>query len=183
MSEASRSAARDKAHQAFVRSWRLEALVPVVLFSALAIVGLLVGGHRESLAFAALGAAGSVLSGFWGGVQARVAVPALLAGSIPLGCGLASTAFGHVCLGGSCTSLCVPACTLGGVLAGALVGRLMGQKGVSWGGIASGALLTCSVGAMGCCCVGSAGVIGMGLGFLSAGALSTWWGARRVFSH
>jgi hypothetical protein len=68
-------------------------------------------------------------------------------------------------MGDHCTTLCIPACATGGVLAGlgaasigirrrSGIGVLLSMSGV--------ALLT---GAMGCACVGHAGLVGLALGF------------------
>jgi hypothetical protein len=62
-------------------------------------------------------------------------------------------------------TMCVPACSAGGVIAGlavASVGNRRRAGAVFWLSASSLALLT---GAMGCACVGYAGVVGLGVGF------------------
>jgi hypothetical protein len=179
MTNPRRLQAREQAAQAFNRSWRKETLVPVGIFCLLALVGLGFSAQFDSIAFAVVGALGALLSGWVGGSTARVAVPALLAGSIPLACGLGAASLGHVCIGSSCASLCVPACVTGGGVAGILVGRLLARTATPIATKLSASLLTCSLGALGCCCVGYAGVVGMGLGFSAASAFSLWRGSRK----
>ena len=91
----------------------------------------------------------------------RAVMPAVLAGLIPLGLALAAKAYGHVCTGEECVSLCMPACTTGGLIAGGVLawlfrrGRLPRSALLAGGGVA---LLT---GALGCSCAGYGGVLGL----------------------
>lgn len=108
--------------------------------------------------------AGAIL--LWYGREPRRALlPGLGAGMVPLGLALAANRWGHVCTGGGCTNLCLPACVTGGVIAGLLVAGVghRYRRGVGfWVGASAVALLT---GAMGCACIGYAGVGGLVLGF------------------
>jgi len=103
----------------------------------------------------------------WYGREIRRAVlPGLAMGLFPLTLALCANHLGHACMGTHCMKLCLPACTLGGLLAGAgvsLIG-LRWKQGVSFWIGASG--LTFLTGAMGCSCVGYAGIAGLTLGYL-----------------
>lgn len=103
----------------------------------------------------------------WYGRDIRRAVlPGLAMGLLPLTLGLCANHMGHACMGGQCMTLCLPACTLGGLLAGAgvsLIGLRWKQGLAFWLGATALTLLT---GAMGCSCVGYAGVAGLGLGYV-----------------
>jgi hypothetical protein len=105
----------------------------------------------------------------WYGREIRRAVlPGLAMGLLPLALALCAKHMGHACMGGECMTLCLPACTLGGVLAGAgvsLIGLRWKQGGSFWVGAT---LLTFLTGAMGCSCVGYAGVAGLALGYAVA---------------
>lgn len=122
--------------------------------------------HRPSSAAAfglALFAFG--VSSLWYGRGAQRAVlPGLALGLIPLVLALCANHLHH-CSGSVCTTLCVPACSAGGVLAGlgtAIIGYRQQQGFRFWIAASLVALLT---GAMGCSCVGGAGVVGLVAGF------------------
>lgn len=108
----------------------------------------------------------------WYGRDVRRAVlPGVAAGIVPLVLTLCANHIGHACMGDRCMSLCIPACATGGVVAGlvvAVVGvRRRGGVGF-WIATSAVALLT---GAMGCVCVGYAGLVGLFVGF--AGGLAS----------
>lgn len=106
-----------------------------------------------------------------GRAVARSMLPGLLLGLLPLGCSLFAGRFGHVCHAGGCSSLCVPLCTAGGALSGLLLARAARKTGeplVLW---TAGGAVVLAAGAMGCMCVGAAGLVGMVLGFLPSAAL------------
>jgi hypothetical protein len=101
------------------------------------------------------------------------------AGLVPLVLALCANHVHH-CSADGCMTLCVPACAVGGLAAGlavAGVGNRRRAGAVFWLPASGLALLT---GAMGCSCVGYAGVAGLGLGFAAGvvpGAL------RRIFAR
>lgn len=103
----------------------------------------------------------------WYGRDIRRAVlPGLAMGVLPLMLALCANHMGHACLGGRCMALCLPACTLGGLLAGVGVSSigLRSKQGAGfWLGATALSFLT---GAMGCSCVGYAGVAGLGVGYV-----------------
>jgi hypothetical protein len=123
-------------------------------------------GRRPSVAVAlGLGMFASGVVMLWYGRDVKRAVlPGVAAGLAPLTLALCANHFHH-CAGDTCLSLCVPACAAGGLLAGlgvAMVG-LRQRAGLTFWLASSGlALLT---GAMGCSCVGYAGVVGLAFGF------------------
>ena len=112
----------------------------------------------------AMFAVGAVL--LWYGRDLRRAVlPGVAAGLVPLVLTLCANHMGHACMGDRCMSLCIPACATGGVLAGLAVAAvgIRRRSGIGfWLAASALALLT---GAMGCGCVGYAGLVGLGLGF------------------
>jgi hypothetical protein len=119
----------------------------------------------STLAFgAAMFAAG--VSALWYGRGLKHAVlPGFGLGLVPLALALCANRFGHVCTGDGCVALCVPACITGGLMAGvgmAVIGHRHRQGVGYWAAASLIALLT---GAMGCSCVGSAGVLGLAAGF------------------
>jgi hypothetical protein len=96
----------------------------------------------------------------------RSVFPGILAGLVPLALAVGARAYGHVCTGSQCVSLCIPACTVGGVLAGFLIARA-GRHAASRGRFVLGAsALAVLVGSLGCSCVGYGGVAGLGVGLL-----------------
>lgn len=95
----------------------------------------------------------------------RGVLPGVAAGLVPLVLTLCAYHVGHACAGDHCMTLCIPACATGGVLAGFVVASLgirYRSRAGFWFGASAVALLT---GAMGCGCVGYAGVAGLVLGF------------------
>ncbi len=102
----------------------------------------------------------------WYGRDFRGAVlPGLAIGLFPLALALCANHMGHACMGGQCMTMCVPACIIGGMGAGvgvSLVGLRWKQGAAYWIGATALTLLT---GAMGCSCVGYAGVAAMAAGY------------------
>jgi hypothetical protein len=109
-------------------------------------------------------AVGAVL--LWYGRDLRRAVlPGVAAGLVPLVITLCANHIGHACMGDACMAVCIPACAAGGVLAGLAVASIgiRRRSGAGfWIAASAVALLT---GAMGCACVGYAGVGGLVAGF------------------
>jgi hypothetical protein len=126
----------------------------------------------------AMFAVGAVLL-WYGRDLKRAVLPGLAAGVVPLVLVLCANHVGHVCMGDSCTMVCLPACVAGGLLAGVAVASVgvRRKSGANfWIASSSVALLT---GSMGCACVGYAGIVGLGLGF-SAGLAPVL--ARKLFA-
>jgi hypothetical protein len=102
----------------------------------------------------------------WYGRELRKAVlPGVSLGLIPLTLALCANQMHHACMGGACMSVCLPACTVGGFAAGigmAVVGHRQRQGLGYW---VAASTITVLTGAMGCSCVGYAGVIGLIAGF------------------
>ena len=109
----------------------------------------------------------------------RAVLPGLLAGMIPLLFALMANR-GHACVGGQCSTWCLPACVAGGVVAGLVVSWIAYSRGLDWRFWAGASAISFLTGAMGCSCIGYSGVIGLGVGFV-AGALP--WVARRLMNR
>jgi len=95
----------------------------------------------------------------------RAVLPGLAAGFVPLVFALCAPHVGHVCTGEGCMMFCVPACTIGGALAGFGVGIVARRQGLSVAAVAAASFVALLTGAMGCACVGLAGVAGLAAGF------------------
>ena len=95
----------------------------------------------------------------------RGVLPGVAAGVVPLVFALCAPHLGHECMGDSCMTVCVPACTLGGALAGLAVGFVVRRQKLSRTALAAASLVALLTGAMGCACIGLAGVVGLILGF------------------
>lgn len=153
---------RQRARRAFLRgrlyeALRLTALAMLWVLAAVLLSGELVRPLRVAVVLLTL----TSLFGFWGRDAGRVVTPALLLGSLPLGCALVARHVGHLCTGSSCVSWCVPLCTAGGIGAGVLLARYALASPHPWRSWWFGAAITASAGAMGCACVGLSGVAGM----------------------
>jgi hypothetical protein len=133
----------------------------------LVVAGATAFGKRptSALAFGALMFAFGVAA-LWYGREVRKAVlPGVALGLIPLVLALCANQMDHMCMDGACMPVCLPACTAGGFVAGigmALVGHRQRQGLGYW--LAASAI-TVLTGAMGCSCVGYAGVVGLVAGF------------------
>lgn len=99
----------------------------------------------------------------------RAVLPGLLAGIIPLTCALVANR-GHLCIGGHCSTYCLPACIAGGVLAGLVISFVAHRRGMGWQFWAGASGISLLTGAMGCSCIGYSGVFGLAAGYL-VGAL------------
>lgn len=136
--------------------------------------------HRpmSALVFGVATAAVGAFMLWYGRDPQRAVLPGIAAGMVPLVFALCANRIGHVCTDSSCMMMCLPACTLGGVVAGLAVASVGNQRraGLAFWLSASGlALLT---GAMGCSCIGYAGVAGLAVGYV-AGLVPTL--LRRLF--
>ena len=94
----------------------------------------------------------------------RAVLPGVLAGLVPLVLALCANRL-HFCTGGACVSWCMPACSLGGLVSGFLVARVGSQRRAAPSFWLASSALALLVGAMGCACVGYAGLAGLALGF------------------
>lgn len=96
----------------------------------------------------------------------RAVLPGLAAGLLPLVTAICVRATDHDCTGPSCMTVCIPACAIGGILAGVAISAVGWKYRLGVGYVASAIAIALLVGAMGCACVGFAGVVGLGLGML-----------------
>lgn len=102
----------------------------------------------------------------WYGQDLRRAVlPGVAAGAIPLVVALCANQLGHVCTGGACLNLCMPACGAGGIAAGLAVALLGHQSTHRIRYLAAGSVVALLTGAMGCACIGYYGLFGLAVGF------------------
>jgi len=113
---------------------------------------------------------------FIGGAMAKVVVPSVAAGLVPMVLPMLAKVTGHACAGPLC-GFFTTSCAVGGALAGAYVGRRLGH-GASGATIAAGLALAALTGALGCAAAGLSGVVGMALG-LALGATPALLLARR----
>jgi hypothetical protein len=157
------------------------AFAPVL---ALVVLAMVTGRHSApTLAF------GSGLFVFgvallWYGHDVRRAVlPGVVAGLVPLAFAICARQVGHACMGDACMAVCVPACAAGGLVAGALIAfsAIRGKRGLGFWLAASGVALF--TGAMGCVCAGAWGLLGLGVGFVVAGAPGLVSTATRSFAR
>jgi hypothetical protein len=135
---------------------------PVLLIVAAAMA---IAGRGATLGFGLTMFALGVGMLWYGRGLKHAVLPGVAAGLVPLTLALCANQMGHVCTGGGCTTLCMPACIIGGAVAGLAVASIGLQRkaGIGfWLGASTLAMLT---GAMGCSCVGYSGVMGLGLGF------------------
>lgn len=152
----------------------LLAFAPMVAVVALAA---LAGEHAHValLAGAVLLPLG-VFALWYGRDAARGVLPGALGGTFAFTLALCANQMGHLCTGEVCMSWCLPACVAGGTLSGVLVSflGLKQQRGAAYWLTASG--VTLLTGALGCSCIGYAGIAGLAVGFafaLGLGALAT----------
>ena len=114
----------------------------------------------------------------WLGRDLKYSVlPGIGAGIVPLTFATCANRMEHVCLDGSCASVCLPACVIGGLGAGLVSSLIARRGGRSWGVWMASSATALLTGAMGCVCIGAAGVIGLALGY-SVGSLPLVVGPR-----
>lgn len=144
--------------------------LPVLLLLAAALA---FGGRAASvLVLGPVLFAGGVLALWYGREPGRGVLPGVLAGGTALVLVLCANQMGHFCTGERCVSWCLPACVTGGLLAGGLISVLGIRQGRGAGYWASASGITLLTGALGCSCVGFAGMIGLAAGFGAAMLLS-----------
>lgn len=155
------------------------ALVVTLPAAVLALVACCCG--TKLLTAALVGAVLVVASWFFrwrGQALGRAVLPGVLAGVAPFALALGARAYGHVCTGSQCVSLCIPACTVGGALAGFYVARTARKQSSPLLFLVGASALATLVGCLGCSCVGLGGVGGLAAGLLVT-SLPQWIGALR----
>ncbi|HEY6562592.1 MAG TPA: hypothetical protein VI072_35235 [Polyangiaceae bacterium] len=138
-------------------------------------------GQRPSTAalFGAILFATGVTLLWYGRDLRRAVLPGIVAGIVPLAFALCANEIGHACTGSGCMSLCIPACTLGGLAAGLGVALVAGRARRGAGFWIGASALALSTGAMGCVCMGYAGIAGLTVGYAAA---VFPFAARRLFT-
>lgn len=138
-------------------------------------------GHRHGLilAFGAGLFSFGVTLLWYGHDVKRAVLPGIAAGLVPMIFALCARHLGHLCTGGSCFMVCVPACFAGGLIAGAVVAAvaIRGQHRLGFWVAASGVVVL--TGAMGCVCVGAWGIAGLVAGYVIGGIPGLVRSARR----
>ena len=134
---------------------------------ALLVVAIAALNTKRPLSAAAFGVAmftAGVLLLWYGRDLRRAVLPGLALGVLPLALTLSANHI-HQCSGGMCMNWCLPACSAGGLAAGigvAIIGHRTRRSLGYWAGASALTLLT---GAMGCSCVGYAGITGLVAGY------------------
>lgn len=161
------AAARTQAARAYERSRMRAALMWTLPMVALAAASCGLGTQPQTACLVGLGLFALGFVFLWRGKSlGRAVAPGVFAGLVPLTLALLARTMGHVCAGGACVSLCIPACTAGGACAGILIAHAS-RFTTGWpralfvGGSGAVALL---VGSLGCSCVGYGGIAGLAIG-------------------
>jgi hypothetical protein len=155
----------------------LRRALPSSLFLAVVV---LEGAPVGRLALASLLVASAVLAHVVGRGAARAVLPALLLALVPFAVVRIAESAGHVCLGESCVSWCLPACAFGGLLGGVGVGVVGARDEDRAGFVLAAATLAILGGALGCVCAGGAGMSGVALGTVLGLAPSLALALRRA---
>lgn len=143
---------------------------PMVLLVALASLV----GHRGVwvLGLGAVLFGVGVLALWYGREPGRGVLPGALGGSLAAVLALCASQMTFLCTGQACLSWCIPACSASGAIAGGIVafGGLRQQRGVGYW--ISATSITLLAGALGCSCMGYAGVGALAAGMIAVLALS-----------
>lgn len=112
----------------------------------------------------------AALCAYLGRDLARGVLPGVAAGFVPFALVHAARAYGHVCTGSGCMSLCLPACVAGGLAAGAAFAYVVRRRRSSRAAWISAGLVASLTGSLACTCVGLGGVAGLLAGILVGAA-------------
>lgn len=168
--------AQAAAFSAYRKSSWLERFVPGLVVLVLVVPACLLAVRPwETAGWGLLAVGGTITTAFLGREMQQLALPAVVAGACPLACGLMAAYGGHVCIGGVCSTLCIPLCAASGLAAGALLGRLWRRRRASLPVVLTTGMLSWTVGSLGCSCAGSAGLGAMTLGLVGGALLGSWW--------
>jgi hypothetical protein len=168
-----------RARRAYERGRAIRATSLAAPLAALSVLGLCLGASAAT----AITVGAALLATTWiftwrGRALGRSVLPGVFAGLVPLALAAGARSYGHMCAGGQCISLCIPACTCGGLIAGLLIARL-GRRSESPVRFFVGAgSLAVMVGALGCSCVGFGGIMGLGFGLVATLVPKTFTSAR-----
>lgn len=153
-----------RARRAYERARLLRALGGAAPLAVVLVIATS-ASHRPAAAlwFGVAATVAAALMLWYGKAPQKAVLPGVAAGLVPLVLALCANHV-HACASG-CGTLCVPACAVGGVAAGVLVASVGNRRGAKLGFWLSASALALCTGAMGCSCVGSAGVVGLAIGF------------------
>lgn len=156
---------RARARLAYERGRLQRALLGVApLGAAVALACCFATRPGSAFTFGVLALALGVFMLWYGRDPQRSFVWGAVAGVVPLVLALVANHV-HTCGPSGCATWCVPACSVGGLVAGAVVAYPgVRQRAGVWFWVFASALALL-VGAMGCACVGAAGIVGLVVGF------------------
>lgn len=142
----------------------LVGFAPIVILAG---IGMALGGRPSfTWPFAALLFVAGIVALWYGRDPKRAVLPGIVAGLVPFVFTLSAMHLGHWCLGDHCTSVCLAACLLGGTGAGIAVAHVGLRRRAGLPFWLTASLLAGLTGALGCACLGYAGLAGLGLGYL-----------------
>ncbi len=143
--------------------YALVGAVPVLVVAGIAVHA---GGRPSWTApFACAVFVTTALALWYGREPKRAVLPGFLAGLVPAALTFCTMHFGHYCFGNRCTDVCLAACLLGGVSAGALIGLAAVRRRFGWRFAAAASTISVLTGALGCACLGYAGLAGLAAGY------------------
>jgi hypothetical protein len=164
MESTSRIEQRLRKRYELARLWRaLVGFSPLLLVVAVAILFAKRPSATLALGLSAFGIGAMLL--WYGRDLKRAVLPGVAAGLVPLVLVLCATNLEHSCMGDACMMICLPTCAAGGLLAGLVVAAIGLRRRHGWGFWVAGSGIALLTGAMGCACVGNAGLAGLALGF------------------
>lgn len=166
MDSASLDQVRRRARAAYEWSRLRRALVgfaPALVLAAM--VALLGGKPFDSAPFGIGLFVAGVIALWYGREPKRAVLPGIAAGLIPVVLTLGTMHIGYMCFGDRCTPACMAACVCGGVGAGFAVGLVGARGGRRWPFWIAASTVAMLTGAMGCTCLGYAGLAGLAAGY------------------
>jgi hypothetical protein len=135
------------------------------VFALVALASALAGGFGDIAPFGCALFAAGVAALWYGREPKRAVVPGLVAGLLPFVLTLSAMRMGSACFGAHCSSVCLAACVAGGLCAGYVIGRTGVRRRYGFGYYLTGSAVSVLTGAMGCVCLGAAGLGGLALGY------------------
>lgn len=134
------------------------------------------------LAFVTLASSFVVFAHLRGNRSGDSSLAGSLVGVVPFGSGVVAPNLGHLCAAEYCYEFCLALCAFGGASAGFLLGRYARRSALGLEAALAALLLATAGGALGCGCVGLAGVGAMLLGLIPGFVSGSRGGLRRTTS-